>query len=330
MCLYCLGLHLHSILISDRILHSLDTAQQTSIRLTPKNDSTCANSLTQHQILTMVMDIAKLKSELEQAKKEYDKARVARLVRMIGKEERNARNRAANAEDAQRKARESFLPYSKSDTPPSLEPVAPNLPPMAYFIELEEQVKREEEARQTAERVRKEEEARKAAERERQEEARRRAQERRQREQDQQRQRESRFRNEQRQREREQQKKSHRSTPPNTPLRTLAPAPAVTMPQIKDWYNFAETCNRARDKVQTFPTPPGGCCGKLTCVSQAKDRANKACECNIRRAFELAGVDSYKKEMLKWHPDKWSRSPEAKRDRFQELAREIFIVLKDM
>ncbi|KAF7191056.1 hypothetical protein HII31_07571 [Pseudocercospora fuligena] len=281
--------------------------------------------------------IAKLKTELEQAKRADDKARIARLVRIIGMEERKARVKAANTEDAQRKARESFLPYSKSDTPRSRGPVAAKLPPMAYFNDFEDQVKREEEAREAAERIRKEEEARKAAERARQEEcrrkaeeARRKAEEQRKRQEDQQRQRESKFRNEQRQREREQQKKSHRSTPPNTPLRPTPPAPAVTMSQIKEWYIFAEACNNAREKVQTFPVPPGGCCGTLTCVSQAKDRANKACECNIRKCFRNAGIANYKKEMLKWHPDKWSRSPETKRESFQKLAREIFIVLKDM
>ncbi|EME83160.1 uncharacterized protein MYCFIDRAFT_85418 [Pseudocercospora fijiensis CIRAD86] len=274
--------------------------------------------------------IAKLKSELEQAKQADDKARVSRLVRMIGMEERKARMKASREEDAQRKARESFLPSSKSDTPRSRGPVAAKLPPMAYFNDFEDEVKREEEARQAAERVRKEQEAREAAERARQEEARRKAEERRQREQDQQRQRDSKFRDQERQREREQKKKSYRSTPANTPARASPPAPAVTMPQIKDWYAFAETCNRAREKVQTFPVPPGGCCGSLACVSRAKDRANKACECNIRRCFRNAGIANFKKEMLKWHPDKWSRSPEAKRDDFQKLAREIFVVLKDM
>ncbi|KXT08321.1 hypothetical protein AC579_931 [Pseudocercospora musae] len=275
--------------------------------------------------------ITKLRNELEQAQAAGDKLRVARLVRIINMEERKARTRASREEDAQRKAREDFLPYSKASTPRSGGPVAAKLPPMAYFNDLEDQVKREEEARQAASRKAQDE----ARRREKiMENARRQAEEQHQRAQDQQRQRESRFRDEERQRQRQRQqkekKKSNRSTPPNAPRRTLPPGPAVTMPQIKEWYAFAEACNNAREKVQTFPLPPDGCCGSTTCASQDEDRSNKACECNIRRCFKLAGVGIYKKEMLKWHPDKWSRSPENQRENFQKLAREIFIVLKDM
>lgn len=271
----------------------------------------------------------------DEATAAHDTAQAKRLARIILMEERKERTRAAKQENQDRTKTDSFFSPS---TPRPAGLAAAKQPPLAYFNRFEDELKQEEAerearlARQAREQAFREESARR-------EEARRRAEdfkrqereqyERRRRDRERRQQQESKDRYEQQGRK-EKKKKSKRSRDAKPHYTAPPPQPVVTVVQITQWYDFAKSCEKNWDKVQTFPSPPGGCCGRTSCVAASVNRALQACDCSVRRAFELVevrGAKEAKKEMLKWHSDHWAKSPEDKRESFRKMADEIFVVL---
>ena len=79
--------------------------------------------------------------------------------------------------------------------------------------------------------------------------------------------------------------------------------------------------------MREFPCPPVGLCSKMSC-SADKSRVLPACRCNIKAAFTK--LEDLRKERSRWHPDRFSRLPEEKRDLFQKMAMEVFVVVDSM
>ncbi|KAK4624383.1 hypothetical protein CLAFUW4_05613 [Fulvia fulva] len=64
--------------------------------------------------------------------------------------------------------------------------------------------------------------------------------------------------------------------------------------------------------------------------AENQPRALSICACKVKAAFRLVKDLDPKKERLLWHPDKFSRCDEGSREAFNNMAKEIFVVVDAM
>ncbi|KAI5360585.1 hypothetical protein Slin14017_G087600 [Septoria linicola] len=99
------------------------------------------------------------------------------------------------------------------------------------------------------------------------------------------------------------------------------------------WREFTAQCFQDYASMTVFPDPSGfdpvvvTPCSKRQCLEE--QRALLACQCQVRVAFEGLEINP-RREMIRWHPDKFSRCPAEKRALFQAMATEVFQVLSAM
>lgn len=108
--------------------------------------------------------------------------------------------------------------------------------------------------------------------------------------------------------------------------------PTLTHAACNAWKTRADAVLINFAELKFFPKPPvSGTCDKHSCVAGKETRALEACPCDIQAVFEmLKSTVSLKDERRKWHPDRFSACQEDKREKFQEVAKEIFILVDAM
>ena len=101
--------------------------------------------------------------------------------------------------------------------------------------------------------------------------------------------------------------------------------------QAEDWHSTCATAFEDKTKLRYFPEPPRASkpCGKPGCKASAKERALKACPCDIRKLFE-EDKSTLKSARVTFHPDKFSRVPEDVREKVKKAANEVFVVVDGM
>jgi len=101
--------------------------------------------------------------------------------------------------------------------------------------------------------------------------------------------------------------------------------------QVETWRTDSKTAFKDRASMTTFPEPPAWTCYNSACRNgKADDRALKACECNIRAAYEGMETKQLKKERREWHPDRFGVCREDKRQVWQRMATEVFTAVSSM
>lgn len=113
------------------------------------------------------------------------------------------------------------------------------------------------------------------------------------------------------------------ANPAPLPIPRRLPAP------LDPWKQWRLACTAAfadYSSMAVFPAPPVAPCTRLECRTQP--RLLEACQCNIRAAF--ARMEVQRMERSRWHPDKFARCPEGKREGFQRMAGEVFVVVDAM
>jgi hypothetical protein len=117
-------------------------------------------------------------------------------------------------------------------------------------------------------------------------------------------------------------KPRRKSRKPQRPSQLAIPKPP------SGWKLACDKVLSDRWTMMSFPGPPYFSCENKACVVTRKQRALKACQCNITDAFQRDPEypESLKAERLRWHPDKFSVCLEEYRLVFQAKAEEIFVV----
>jgi hypothetical protein len=120
--------------------------------------------------------------------------------------------------------------------------------------------------------------------------------------------------------------------PPSSPPPGHQEAPKDPRPSkasIEQWFHQIDDALADHSKMRTLPTPPAWPCNNLDCKRNKANgtRILEACPCCIRYIFQ--GRD-FKNELLRFHPDKFSRCPEEVEDQIQKMAKEIFVVVDEM
>ncbi|PPJ60623.1 hypothetical protein CBER1_03627 [Cercospora berteroae] len=111
-------------------------------------------------------------------------------------------------------------------------------------------------------------------------------------------------------------------------------APLVVNPvALRQWQLYVTQSFSNYALINGFPDP---CSGPLPVVTPcAKPQCNReertlvACSCQLRKTFEAAGVN-LKKELHRWHPDRFHVCAEQRRPLYILMATEVFRVLNEM
>ena len=96
------------------------------------------------------------------------------------------------------------------------------------------------------------------------------------------------------------------------------------------WWDTVATAFADLPNMVTFPEPPTrGSCGVATCLAVKNGRLLACCDCDIVAAF-AAVPTSLKTERVRWHPDRFAVCKEEHKERFQQMASEVFKVVNRM
>ncbi|KAK4549060.1 hypothetical protein LTR36_007516 [Oleoguttula mirabilis] len=117
-------------------------------------------------------------------------------------------------------------------------------------------------------------------------------------------------------------------------------APTGGLPSMDDdrasklatWHQTVRSAFRDRATMPAFPEPLVWPCFNTACRKRCKssERALRACECNIRVAFENSSARQLKLERHEWHPDRFGVCPADKREVWQKMATEVFTAISAM
>ena len=101
--------------------------------------------------------------------------------------------------------------------------------------------------------------------------------------------------------------------------------------RVRAWHTQVSEAFADYAAIDAFPQPPSQTnCIKATCQASKADRALTACPCDIRAAFSGLDLAQLKSSRNSWHPDRFSRCDERRRDGYQKMAKEVFAVVQAM
>ncbi|KAI7151438.1 hypothetical protein KC343_g16382 [Hortaea werneckii] len=125
----------------------------------------------------------------------------------------------------------------------------------------------------------------------------------------------------------------HNTTAPTLPYGALTPAEATWEWRTRFLQPWPTTYYRT---LQSFPAPPPiPCPSSPCCKNPATDRSRilQTCDVYLRKTFETLSMDELRKQRVKWHPDRFSASPEERggeRAAYRKMAGEVFVVVNEV
>lgn len=109
------------------------------------------------------------------------------------------------------------------------------------------------------------------------------------------------------------------------------PTHKISVKDIQDWHQACVAAFLDKTNMRTFPKPPSEPCSNMACALEKKDRALKACTCNLRKIFgSRSSTRDLKQDRVRFHPDKFASTPEVARDAILKRAKEVFVVVDAM
>ncbi|KAI6810399.1 hypothetical protein KC332_g9809 [Hortaea werneckii] len=133
------------------------------------------------------------------------------------------------------------------------------------------------------------------------------------------------------QKRRKTQHPEHNTTAPTLPYGTLTPAEATLEWRTRFLQPWPTTYYRT---LQSFPAPPPIPCRTSPCCTRTgSERILQTCDTFLREAFAGLTEDELRTQRNKWHPDRFSASPEGRggvREAFRKMAGEVFVVVNEV